>query len=252
MNLIHSAFRIALPQVKKMTVTFSAISLLVVGCGQNIRGKTNSFVLQEGDLLLQDLDCGPICDAIEKVTTGYHRANFSHVGIVTKDGSNNFVVIEASSNGVQATQLKDFLNRSFDANHQPKVVVGRLKHPFRHLIPFALKEAAALKGKPYDKEFVINNEAYYCSELVYEIFLQANDSNPVFTLQPMTFKDPNTGTTLPAWQEYFSKLAVPIPEGRPGINPGSISRSPFLTIIYAYGTPSGWKNRPESPSAENN
>jgi len=244
MNLIHSTFRI-----KKLTVTFFAISLLVVGCGQSIHGKTNSFILQEGDLLFQDLDCGPICDAIEKVTIGYHGANFSHVGIIAKD-DDNLIVIEASSNGVQATQLQNFLNRSFDANHQPKVAVGRLKHPFRYLIPFALKEAAALKGKPYDKEFVINNDAYYCSELIYEIFLRANDNNPVFTLQPMTFKNPNTETTLPAWQEYFSKSGIPIPEGRPGINPGSISRSPALTIIYAYGTLSGWENEPERPPVE--
>ena len=229
--------------MKKHMITFFALSLVTFGCGQSICKKGSGFVLQEGDLLFQDLDCGPICDAIEKVTIGYHGANFSHVGIIAKD-DDNLIVIEASSNGVQATQLKNFLNRSFDANHQPKVVVGRLKHPFRHLIPFALKQAAALKGKPYDKEFVINNEAYYCSELIYEIFLRANNNRPVFKLQPMTFKDPDTKTAFPAWQEYFSKLGTPIPEGQPGINPGSISRSPLLTIIYAYGTPSGWGNRP--------
>jgi len=245
MNLIHRALRI-----KKLNITLLTIGLLAVGCSQSIRGKTNSFVLKEGDLLFQDLDCGPICDAIEKVTIGYHGANFSHVGITAKDDNDNLVVIEALSNGVQATQLKDFLNRSFDANHQPKVVVGRLKHPFRHLIPLALKQAAALKGKPYDKEFVINNEVYYCSELIYEIFLRANDNNPVFTLQPMTFKDPDTKTTFPAWQKYFSKLGAPIPESKPGINPGSISRSPALTIIYAYGTLSGWENEPERPPVE--
>ena len=243
MNLIHRAFRIALPQVKNLAIILSTISLLAVGCSQSICGKRHNFTPQEGDLLFQDLDCGPICDAIEKVTIGYHGANFSHVGIVAKD-DDNLVVIEASSNGVQATQLQDFLNRSFDANHQPKVVVGRLKHPFRHLIPLALKQAAALKGRPYDKEFVINNEAYYCSELIYEIFLRANNNRPVFKLQPMTFKDPDTKTAFPAWQEYFSKLGAPIPESQPGINPGSISRSPLLTIIYAYGTPSGWENEP--------
>jgi hypothetical protein len=51
----------------------------------------------------------------------------------------------------------------------------------------------------------------------------------------MTFKDPDTGRTLPVWQEYFSVLGVSIPEGRPGINPGGISRSPALTIIHTYG-----------------
>ena len=238
--------------IKKLNITLLTISLLAVGCSQSMCGKAHSFVLREGDLLFHDIDCGELCEAIEKVTTGYDGANFSHVGIAAKDGDDNLIVIEASSKGVQTTILHDFLNRSFDANHQPKVVVGRLKHPFRHLIPLALKQAAALKGKPYDKEFVINNEAYYCSELIYEIFLRANDNHPVFKLQPMTFKDPDTKTTFPAWQKYFAELAVPIPEGKPGINPGGISRSPILTIIYAYGTPSGWKSRPESPPAENN
>ncbi|MHC4724324.1 MAG: hypothetical protein ACYS9V_08765 [Planctomycetota bacterium] len=40
------------------------------------------FEPKEGDLLFQDLDCGPLCDAIEKVTTGYQGSNFSHVGIL--------------------------------------------------------------------------------------------------------------------------------------------------------------------------
>jgi len=144
---------------------------------------------------------------------------------------------------VETTPLQTFLGRSSDANGQPKVVVGRLKPALGYLIPPALKEAHALKGKPYDKVFTIDNESYYCSELIYEIFLRANDNKPVFTLRPMTFKDPNTEVALAAWEEYFSKLGVPIPQGQPGINPGSISCSPVLTIIHTYGTPNGWGKR---------
>ena len=95
-----------------------------------------------------------------------------------------------------------------------------------------------LEGKPYDKVFDINNDDYYCSELIYEIFRRANNNNPLFTLQPMTFKDPGKEQTLPAWEKYFSEFGVPIPEGQAGINPGVISRSQSLTIIYAYGNPS--------------
>ena len=43
---------------------------------------TNNFKLQEGDLLFQDLDSSPICDAIELVTPGYHGSNFSHIGLI--------------------------------------------------------------------------------------------------------------------------------------------------------------------------
>ena len=37
---------------------------------------------QTGDLLFQDMDCGPMCDAIEAVTQGAEGAKFSHIGIV--------------------------------------------------------------------------------------------------------------------------------------------------------------------------
>jgi len=219
------------------------IGICVIGCRQNYFQEEEGFALKSGDLLFQDVDCGPVCDAIEKVTTGYQGANFSHIGITAKDANSNFVVIEAVSSGVRASPLQTFLDRSLDGQCQPKVVVGRLKPAFRHLIPLAVKEGFALKGKPYDKVFTINNDSYYCSELIYEIFLRANGNKPVFTLQPMTFKGPDTGVTLPTWQEYFSKLGVRIPEGQRGINPGSISCSPVLNIVYSYGIPNGWEKR---------
>jgi len=222
----------------KWALLLLSVSFTPFGCNQNISEGNRNFALQPGDLLFQDSDLGPLCDAIEKVTTGFQGANFSHIGIVAKDDSGNLIVIEAVSKGVVVTPLRTFFGRSFDARHQPKVVVGRVKEPYRHLIPSALKEGLALKGKPYDKVFAIDNGAYYCSELIYEIFLRANANKPVFKLQPMTYKDPDTGKMFTAWEDYFSKLGVPIPEGKLGINPGGISRSRFLTIIYAYGNPS--------------
>jgi len=230
-----------LTRTRALIPVLLAAGLSVFGCSRWFFEKESAFALREGDLLFQDLDCGAVCDAIEKVTTGYKGANFSHVGIAAKDVNHNFVVIEASQSGVRAVPLQTFLGRSFDRQHRPKVVVGRLKPAFCHLIPSVLKEASTLKSKPYDSLFIIDNDRYYCSELIYEIFLRANNNTPVFTLQPMTFKDPNTGVTLAAWQEYFSQLGASIPEGQPGINPGSISRSPVLTVVYAYGMPDEWE-----------
>jgi hypothetical protein len=217
------------------TLLLISISVAVFGCNRIDYQKEHHFVLQQGDLLFQDLDGGPLCEAIEKVTTGYQGMNLSHVGIVAKDDDGNFIVIEAVSAGVEVTPLQIFLERSFDARHHPKVIIGRLKEPYCRLIPYALKEAHALKGRPYDRVFSIDNEAYYCSELIYEIFLRVNNNNPVFKLQPMTFKEPDTREFHPAWESYFAELGIPIPEGQPGINPGGVSRSPVLTIVHKYG-----------------
>jgi uncharacterized protein YycO len=200
----------------------------VSGC----RSNSAHISLKSGDLLFSDSDCGPLCDAIEKVTRGYQGTNLSHVGITAIDANNRMIVIEAVSEGVVSNNLQAFLNRNTDANGLPRIIVGRLKKPYRHFIPTAIKEAENLKDKPYDKEFDINNDKYYCSELIYEIFKRANNGKPIFELKPMTFKDPQTGQIFPVWREYFTKLEIDIPQGKPGINPGGISRSSALDIVY--------------------
>lgn len=198
------------------------------------------FTLQQGDILFQDLDCGPFCEAVEKVTLGYQGAKFSHVAIVVLTNNGDTAVIEAVSKGVCITPLKTFLAKSQDKNGNPKVMVGRLESKYIKLIPKALDEARKLIGRPYDDVFCITNNDYYCSELIYDIFKKANHGKPIFYLYPMTFKDPDTGKTFPAWIDYFKDLNKPIPEGELGNGPGSISLSKNIEIVHLYGIPDGY------------
>ena len=192
--------------------------------------KKEKIIIQEGDLLFQDLDSGPLCDGIEQVTHGFNNMNFSHIGIVTNINKKNYVL--EAFDGVDTVNLEDFLNRSLNKKNQPKVVVGRLKKDYQNLIPLAITHGISLIDLEYDEEFKINNGKFYCSELIYEIFLVANNNKEFFELKPMTYK--LNGETLPIWKEYFKKLNVLIPENEPGINPGGISLSPKINIIYNY------------------
>lgn len=224
-------------------IAFVLVVLAAVGLSGCCKSD-DAFRPEPGDLLFQDLDLGPLCDAIEKVTEGCGGADFSHVGIASPNNDGSVVVIEAVPDGVLTTPLDAFLERSLDADGNPKVLVGRLRPEYRRLIPPALDAARALTGRQYDGVFAIDNDRYYCSELVYEAFRKADDGKPLFELAPMTFRDPDTGATMPAWLDYFNDLKTPVPEGEPGINPGGISRSSAIEIVHAYGKPSGWRGAP--------
>lgn len=235
----RKAFRVAAGQILALV----SILVLLQGCCCPLPYEAEQeFVLKEGDLLFQDLDGSPFYDAIEKVTQGYRGADLSHVGIAAFGERGEVIVWEAGERGVVATALGEFLSRSSDADGAPKVLVGRILEQHRHLIPNAIEQIAALKGKPYDAVFDIENDKYYCSELIYTGFKEANGGKEFFGLDPMTFVDPDTGKLFPVWQSYFKELGEPVPEGQPGLNPGGISRAPVLKIIYAYGNPDGYGN----------
>lgn len=216
---------------KQHNFHFLSLALILIITTSFSCTKKSDFKLIEGDLLFQDLDSSPLCDGIEKVTSGVNNWNFSHIGIVTIINNQHYV-LEAFSNGVDTVLLEVFLNRSIDDNKKPKVVVGRLKNKHSHLISKAIRAGYNLIGKQYDEEFKIDNNKFYCSELIYEIFYHANNNQDFFYLEPMTYKFNNE--TLPVWTEYFNNLNMSIPEGEPGINPGGISLSENINIIGNY------------------
>lgn len=225
-----------------MLKNYSIFLIVFLSC-YSFAQRDGEFLLKEGDLIFQDLDCGPLCDAIENVTEGYNNSDFSHIGLVVFDSTGYPEILEAVSGGVQITPVEKFLNRSFDQNGNPKAVVGRLKKEFRDKIPVLINEAKSYLNKPYDNIYLIDNNSYYCSELIYLAALKANDNEEFFKLNPMTFKDPDSGNFNKAWINHFNKLGEEIPEGKPGINPGGISLSDKIEIVHVYGYPDGWSNK---------
>ena len=220
--------------------------LLILSCASCSNTNEDVFIPRKGDILFQDLDSSPLCEAIEKVTPGHKNGKYSHVGIIfdldnhnlTKANGNHndyIKVIEAIPNNVKATRLDSFLKRSLDKEGRPKVIVGRLKKKYDHSIEHAINFLRNKIGAKYDRHFLINNNSYYCSELIYEAFLR----DSIFDLQPMSFFDPETNDISETWKKYYAELNIQIPENQPGINPGAMSISKKIDIIHYYGIPSG-------------
>ena len=98
------------------------VLVFFIFCSQNVSFSSNlnvalekldTFKLKEGDLLFQDSDCGPFCDAIEKVTFGINDSKFSHIGLVIEDQHGELVVLEAISKGVILTPSRIIYQSQF-------------------------------------------------------------------------------------------------------------------------------------------
>lgn len=180
--------------------------------------------LKSGDLLFQKMNCGELCDAIHAVTEGYQGNDFSHLGLVVIENDSVFI-IEAAGNAVRKVTLEQF-----SKNTQTTMFIGRVKSKYQKLIPQVISFAKKQIGIPYDDDYLYDNGKYYCSELIYDAFLNAY-GEPFFALQPMTFKQPNTNEFFPAWINYYQNLKIEIPEGELGCNPGGISTSDKIKIV---------------------
>ncbi|MBQ9469672.1 MAG: hypothetical protein IJU72_01820 [Bacteroidales bacterium] len=201
------------------------LAALVVGCQ-----RPSPQVLREGDILFQDLQCGPLCEAINAVTQGVDGRNFSHCGMVVRV-ADTLCVVEAIGDCVQLASVRHFFARTGDTAQVRNVAVGRLRAEHQHLVPAATAYALRQLGIPYDDLFLPDNGKLYCSELIYEAFRAADSIAPLFGLRPMTYKRPNADEFFPAWADYYAALGACIPEGELGINPGLISTSEALVMV---------------------
>jgi len=216
--------------VKYKTMVLGFCLILMASCA-------HSFILEPGDLLFQDLDCGPLCTGIDQVTRGYQGYHFSHVAMVVRVGKSHIWIVEANSPQVAEVTLSEFLSRSYDESGHPRVVVARLQHPYSLLIPEAIMLTPFFWGHPYNADFHPNTYAQYCSQLIFTLFKWANHGSAIFPQVPMTFKVNAQSAIHPAWISYFKRLHRAPPEGLPGISPAMLSMSEKIQVIGQYGMP---------------
>lgn len=182
-------------------------------------------LLREGDLLFVVADQG---NAITDVTHGYEGMSIDHVAIFHRQGSSAFA-LEAISRGVVVTPIDSFLIRNTIKGGQPHVLVGRIKGDFN--VKASVERAMKYVGKAYDNLFMPDDKEIYCSELVQKSYID-NKGKAIFKTIPMSFHD-DKGNITKFWKRYYKKRGMTVPEGKPGTNPGDMSRQGSVEIIYS-------------------
>lgn len=194
----------------------------LAGCGETV------FMPEDGDLLFCAVDTSAMSMAIGAATGKESMAvAYDHMAIFgVVDGVPS--VIEASSRkGVAITPWDTFLSEASEINGKPAITVMRIKDG---LCPEkVIARAMSFLGQPYDWYYLPSNGRMYCSELIYESYLDEAGRH-IFQASPMNFRD-RDGNMPQFWTDLFSGLGIPVPEGIPGTNPNDMSLSPLLEEV---------------------
>lgn len=188
--------------------------------------------LQTGDLFFVVSGKSPYSDAISQSTAfAEDSLAFDHVAMLWITADSVFNVIEAvPQNGVHITTLDSFLVSATHLKGRPGVVVKRLTGNFSP--DDAVRNALRYLGQSYDWYFEPDNGCMYCSELIYESYLN-NEGDHIFNTVPMNFKS-SDGTIADFWIKLFEDAGKPVPQGERGTNPQDMSRDKQLIEVYRY------------------
>lgn len=177
---------------------------------------SDAFSVEEGDVVFQSFPKQELTEMIEGAT----HSPYSHCGIVARaDGE--WKVIEAVG-PVKETPLANWIARG----RGKKVDVYRLDRAFGATIPAFLEAARQFMGRPYDMRYRMDDEAIYCSELVYKAFQKATGEK-LGELSRLRDLD---------WQPY-DKLIRQLEGGPPPldlemITPRDLAKAKQLSLVF--------------------
>lgn len=215
--------------MKKATTLLAAAILLLAACTpkpERLRTGDLIFVCLPADY---SLDSTSMDSAITDATGGQTGLNRIHTAIVEMDAEGRAWIIDATiKRGVDRHPLDTFLcDFTLKDGSLPVFEVMRLKDDRRAAA--CVEHAKQYLGLPYDVHFLPDNGAMYCTELVYDSYLDA-DGNPIFHAAPMNFRD-DQGEFPVYWQQLFDRLGEPIPQDVPGTNPQAMSQESALRRV---------------------
>lgn len=188
-------------------------------------------IMHNGDLAFVCSGSSDFSSAITDATARGDSVSFVHVGIIILGEEGKETVIEASpEHGVRIVAIEEFLEEAPKINGRPGVVIKSLNAAFS--ADEAIARAISHLGEPYDWWYLPDNGRMYCSELVYESYIN-EDGKPIFEARPMNFRAPD-GSMPRFWTELYDGLGVDVPEGEPGTNPNDMAKDGRLSEVYRY------------------
>lgn len=194
--------------------------LLLFGCKKTEKYTVHNNKLKDGDLIFQTSQSAQ-SQAIQVAT----KSNYSHCGILYKDGDKLFV-FEAIQ-PVQTTPLNQWITRGKDSHY----VVKRLKNADKVLTSDNLKKMKSagkkMLGKNYDLYFEWSNDRIYCSELIWKIYKEGTGIE-IGNLEQLKDFDLSHPTVKAKLKERYGNN---IPKNEKVISPSAMFNSELLYTV---------------------
>jgi len=137
--------------------------IVITGLGLWSQRQYLAYSPKEGDLIFQSLPHNPLVDAIEGAT----QSTYSHCGIVVRT-ADGWVVLEALGK-VRKTPLFKWVRRGRNS----WFAVYRITDLTAEKAVSFISAAESHLGKPYDTRYDLDDDAIYCSELIWKAYQQA-------------------------------------------------------------------------------
>lgn len=191
---------------------------LVMACS-----KANTIT--SGDIVFRGATQSDLSEAINEVTQTTKATNYTHIGICSVEEGKVYVYHSDFGKGVVKEPLELFLKPKDSSIYS--VDLYRIKEISKVHVEQAISKAKALIGESYNTTYILEDEGYYCSEYIYELFKE----DSIFKLEPMTFKDPETNAFHEGWVTHYKDLNIDIPEGKLGCNPNGMASNDKLLFV---------------------
>jgi hypothetical protein len=167
------------------------------------------------------------------------RSLYTHAGIVEREADGSIYVIQAAQ-VVMKTPLAVFIRQSYGE----RITIMRLPGLSPAQAAQVVAAAAALRGRPYDFFFRLAPDSIYCSELVYDAFLNGahislGKLQPIGALGIDNFAVRKIIATRWQWdpdcrsegaKDFAACFAIL--KARPIITPVSLARDSRLVTLY--------------------
>lgn len=198
-----------------LSVVATAYLMVACACGTG---------LKNGDLVFVGENGSAFSSAIAESTSDSEGTSWVHVGIIEVHGDSIFVIEAEPRNGVRRLPLAGFVE------DQDGAVLKYMRLKTAFAADEAIARAKSRIGEPYDWYYLPDNGRCYCSELVYDSYLDGEGEH-IFPAEAMSFRDA-AGNMPQFWVDLFSQLGCDVPEGEKGTNPDSMAESGLLYEVF--------------------